>query len=390
MPGRSEKSVKTASQPAQVQKNTAKFCNFSLRHFTYSFVWIRVELRDTHLFIHGFITGPFVAQTQIDLVESMFAFAFPTCRLMVNFIPVLLAVLSGTGHLTLVGQQTPQKAGPAPIPRNPELEELRHTHELVFGGSVEIQGITSPLTVENHARNWVEIQITRKAFNRELFQTNPIQISGTDQSLVIQQSPTEPLPPELTQQVTIRLPFHLHLTIKKVNGPVKLNGLANETQLKEIQGSVTCDKVNGPLDINQVQGDLSMSFGTFPDISHPRIFIEDVSGNTSLRLATTDQVQVKGTVVLGGVSSEVADLAMEKQEALSSFIAHQGEPRILVSLVHLKGRVMFVSINDPPAKINRELLSAPMTYKRTQPTQNQFFIAHNFFNLYTNRTLSGP
>lgn len=309
---------------------------------------------------------------------------------MVNFISVLLAVLSGTGHLTLVGQQPPQKAGPAPLPRKPELEELRHTHELVFGGSVEIQGITSPLTVENHARNWIEIHITRKAFNRELFRINPIQISGTDQSLVIQQSPSEPLPPELTQQVIIRLPFHLHITIKKIMGPVRLNGLANETQLKEIQGTVTCEKVNGPLDITQVMGDLSLSFGTFPDVSQPRIFIEDVSGNTSLRLAATDQVQVKGTVVLGGVSSEVADLTLEKQEALSSFVAHQGEARILVSLVHLKGRVMFVSVEDPPAKINRELLSAPMTYKWTQPTQNQFFIAHNFINLHTNRTLPGP
>jgi hypothetical protein len=331
-----------------------------------------------------------VAQTQIDLVESMFAFAFPKCLLMVNFISVLLAVLSSTGHLTLVCQQTPQKTRPVPIPSKPELEELRNTHELVFGGSVEIQGITSPLTVETHARNWVEIHITRKAFNRKLFRINPIQISGTAESLVIQQSPSDPLPPELTQQVSIRLPFHLHLTIKKVIGPVRLNGLANEAQLKEIQGTVTCEKVNGPLDIAQVMGDLSLSFGTFPDVSQPRIFIEDVSGNTSVRLAATDQVQVKGTVVLGGVSSEVAGLAMEKQEAVSSFVAQQGEPRILVSLVNLKGRVRFVSVDDPPVKINRELFSAPMTYKRTQPKQNQPFIAHNFFNLHINRTLSGP
>lgn len=321
----------------------------------------------------------------------MFVSAFPKCLHMVKLIPVVVAVLSGAGYPALVDAQTPQKPPKsAPISKKPELEELRHTHELVFGGSVEIQGITSSLTVENHARNWVEIHVTRQAPQQQFFRINPIQISGTDQSLIIQQSPSEPLPPELTQQVIIRLPFHLHLTIKKVSGSVRLNSLANKTQLKEIQGSVICEKVNGPLDIAQVSGDLSLSFGTFPDISQPRIFIEDITGSTSLRLAATDQIQVKGTVVLGGVSSEVAHLTMEKQEALSSFVAQQGEPRILVSLVHLKGRVTFVSINDQPAKINRELLSAPMTYKRTQPTQNQIFIAHNFFNLHTHRTLSGP
>lgn len=321
----------------------------------------------------------------------MLVSAFPKCLRMVKLIPVVVAVLCSAGHPALACSPIPQKPPkPAPIPKKPELEELRHTHELVFGGSVEIQGIISPLTVENHARNWVEVHVTRQAPQQELFRFNPIHISGTDESLVIRQSPSEPLPPELTQQVIIRLPFHLHLTLKKVIGPVKLNNLANETKLKEIEGNVTCEKVNGPLDITQVKGDLSLSFGTFPDISQPRIFIEEVSGNTSLHLAGADQIQVKGTVILGGVNSEVSGLTLEKQDALSSFVAQQGEPRILVSLVHLKGRVTFVSVNDQPAKINRELLSAPMTYKRTQPTQNQTFIAHNFFNLHTHRTLSGP
>ena len=231
-----------------------------------------------------------------------------------------------------------------------ERDEINQTYELTPGARVEVSSIRGGVEIVTGETATAEVQIIRTARTRADLEYHKIEVEHTANSLVVRgvQEPEDRRGRnvQVNQQVILKLPRQIDLTVSSISGSLKAGDVDGQTYVSSISGSVNIGNVGRKLRVSSVSGSLEVgNVGAEARVT-------SISGD--LRLG-----QVNGsldvTSVSGGVNATLMSLSPEgihiKSVSGSVEIGFKSEVNADFNAEHISGQVY---LNVPNVTRDRE------------------------------------
>ena len=224
-------------------------------------------------------------------------------------------------------------------------EEIRQTYQLEAGASVEVRGINGQVTIETADTTTAEVYILRTATNQTDLETHRVTITATPTSLVIQGENDRGgfwqrlWHGEVKQQVTLKLPRSIALTVKGVNGPVRAEEVTGALAVSGINGKVEMAQTNGYSEISGVNGSVTISV---KQLGEKGIRIKGINGTVELRFADKVNADVEARGVNGRVKADLPDVEVQGETERSKYNARIGAGGAPINVSGVNGSVRLV------------------------------------------------
>lgn len=221
-------------------------------------------------------------------------------------------------------------------------EEMRQTYQLSPGANVEVRGINGQVEIETADTTTAEVYILRTANNQADLETRKVTITATPTSLVIQ-GEKEPggfwqrlWHGEVKQQVTLKVPRQIALTVKGVNGPVRAGEVTGALQISGVNGRVESAQTGGYSEVSGVNGSVTISIR---QIGEKGIRVKGINGAVELRFADKLNADVEARGINGRVKAELPDVVVQGEQERSKFNARIGTGGAPITVSGVNGSV---------------------------------------------------
>lgn len=224
-------------------------------------------------------------------------------------------------------------------------EEIRQTYQLEAGASVEVRGINGQVNIETSDTTTAEVYILRTASNQTDLETRKVTITATPTSLVIQGENDRGgfwqrlWHGDVKQQVTLKLPRSIALTVKGVNGPVKAEEVTGALTVGGINGKVEMAQTNGYSEISGVNGSVTISV---KQLGEKGIRIKGINGAVELRFADKVNADLEARGINGRVKADLPDVEVQGEAERSKFNARIGAGGVPINVTGVNGSVRLV------------------------------------------------
>jgi hypothetical protein len=224
-------------------------------------------------------------------------------------------------------------------------EEIRQTYQLSAGANVEVRGINGQVTIETSDTTTAEVYILRTASNEADLETRKVTITATPTSLVIQGENDRGgfwqrlWHGEVKQQVTLKLPRSIALTVKGVNGPVKAGEVTGALSVSGINGKVEMAQTNGYSEISGVNGSVIISV---KQLGEKGIRIKGINGAVELRFTDKVNADFEARGINGRVKADLPDVEVQGEAERSKFNARIGTGGVPINVSGVNGSVRLV------------------------------------------------
>nr|MBA2340329.1 hypothetical protein [Pyrinomonadaceae bacterium] len=143
----------------------------------------------------------------------------------------------------------------------PERDEIRQSHRLAPGASVEVASINGSVTIETSNTDAAEILVVRSARNREDLQRRKVIIEATPQSLVVRGEKEErnSWRSDVRQRVVLRVPRRIELMVRGINGRVGVGEIDGAVRLSGINGRVEVAQAVGYSEVSGINGSVKLT-----------------------------------------------------------------------------------------------------------------------------------
>ena len=216
----------------------------------------------------------------------------------------------------------------------PERDDFRQSYQLPAGASVSVSGINGSVTIETTDSNTAEVHIIRCSDNKESLEYRKVIIEQTTTGLVIRgQNDQDHHDVKVKQQVFLKLPHQVNLSVNGVNGSVTTGNLEGPVKISGINGKVNVGAASDRADISGVNGSVSFS------ISHLReggINVKGINGKVEIMFSSEVNADLDMHGINGKISTELNNLSVQgkiSRDSLSGKIG-SGGPRINISGVN--------------------------------------------------------
>ena len=219
-----------------------------------------------------------------------------------------------------------------------ERDEFNQTYQLAPGARVEVSSIRGRVAITTTDSTTAEVQIIRTARNRADLEYHKIEVSQTDNGLVVRgvQEPEDRRRQsiQVNHQVILKLPRRIELTVSSVSGSLKAGDVDGQVHVSSISGSANIGNVGGKLQVSSVSG--SLEAGNVGAEAR----VNSISGNVRLG-------QVNGSLevssVSGTLNAALLSLSPEgiqiKSVSGSVEIAFKSDVNADFSAEHISGEV---------------------------------------------------
>lgn len=224
-------------------------------------------------------------------------------------------------------------------------EEIRQTYQLSAGANVEVRGINGQVDIETSDTTTAEVSILRTASNQTDLETRKVTITATPTSLVIQGEKDQGglwqrlWHGEVKQQVTLKLPRAVALTVKGVNGPVRAGEVTGALQVSGVNGKVQMAQTNGYSEISGVNGSVTISV---KQLGEKGIRIKGINGAVELRFADKVNADVEARGINGRVKAELPDVTVQGESERSKYNARIGAGGAPINVSGVNGSIRLV------------------------------------------------
>ena len=221
-------------------------------------------------------------------------------------------------------------------------EEIRQTYQLTSGANVEVRGINGQVEIETADTTTAEVYILRTASNQTDLETRKVTITATPTSLVIQGEKDAGgfwqrlWHGEVKQQVTLKVPRQIALTIKGVNGPVRAGEVTGAVQISGVNGRVESAQTGGYSEVSGVNGSVTINIR---QLGEKGIRIRGINGTVELRFADKLNADVEARGINGRVKAELPDVVIQGEQERSKFNARIGTGGSPISVSGVNGSV---------------------------------------------------
>ena len=138
------------------------------------------------------------------------------------------------------------------------------------------------------------------------------------------------------EEVTIKAPRQIALTLKGINGGVTSGDIDGALEVKGVNGRVDLGQANQTATISGVNGNISVGFNSLGD-SGARL--SGVNGNLELKLGAGVNAQLTAKGMNGNVRSEIPDVTIENEEHGSRYSARIGTGGAPLTISGINGNV---------------------------------------------------
>lgn len=221
-------------------------------------------------------------------------------------------------------------------------EEIRQNYQLSPGANVEVRGINGPVVIETADTNTAEVYILRTAKNQTDLDNSKITITATPTRLLIQGEKNSGSfwqriwHGEVKQQVTLKVPREIALTVKGVNGTVRAGEVTGAVEINGINGKVETAQAVGYAEISGVNGRVTVAIR---QLGEKGIRIKGINGAVELRFSDKLNADLDAHGINGKVSADMPDVTVQGEPGRSNYSARIGAGGAPVTLNGINGSV---------------------------------------------------
>jgi len=243
-------------------------------------------------------------------------------------------------------------------------EEIRKSFELQPGTRIEIAGINGKVDVQTSDMKTAEVYVMRTGESRDSLNRREVTVEQTAAGLVIKGRQVSHgfwehlFGTKATEDVTIKAPRAIALTIRGVNGRVTTGDVDGAIAAKGINGEVELGDANESAEITGINGNVSVGLNK---LGNTGARVSGINGNIELRLGAGLNADLTAKGMNGNVRSESSDVRVDKDEYGSHYSAKIGSGGSLITISGINGNV----------RLTRAMVAANPNDKKTTDTKGE-------------------
>jgi len=223
-----------------------------------------------------------------------------------------------------------------------ERDEFRQTYQIAPGAPVRVSGINGRVDVETTGGSTAEVHIVRSARTRADLEHRKVIVEQPGGGLIIRGEKESGVSdhgrrPEVRQQVTLRVPRNIDLTVSGVNGRTTVGEVDGPVKLSGINGRVEVGQARGYTDISGINGSVGM---TITQLGERGIQISGVNGSVNLKFGETLNADLSVTGINGAVNTEgLPNVTLQGKISRNNFNARIGSGGTPINVSGVNGSV---------------------------------------------------
>src|SRR2546423_3093528 len=220
-------------------------------------------------------------------------------------------------------------------------DEIRKSFQLQPGARVEVRDINGSVEVQTSDTKTAEVYVLRTGNSREALNRREIIVEQVTSGLVVRGQQSRRLgfwehlfghPPN--EQVTIKAPRQIALTLTGVNGRVSSGDIEGALELRGVNGKVELGQARTSIQISGVNGNIGVGMKQLGDGGAR---LSGVNGNIELRLSKDLNADLTARGMNGKLRSDIPEVNVEKDDHGSRYAAHIGNGGAPITVNGIKG-----------------------------------------------------
>ena len=222
-----------------------------------------------------------------------------------------------------------------------ERDEFRQSYQIAAGAPVRVSGINGRVDVETAGGSTAEVHIVRSARTRQDLEYRKIIVEQPGGGLVVrgekENDSNRGERREVRQQVTLRVPRNIDLSVSGVNGRTTVGEVDGPVKLSGINGRVEVGQARGYTDISGINGSVGM---TIAQLGERGIQISGVNGRVELKFADTLNADLSVTGINGAVDTQgLPNVTIQGRVSRNNFNARIGAGGTPITVSGVNGSV---------------------------------------------------
>ena len=222
-------------------------------------------------------------------------------------------------------------------------DEIRKSFQLQPGDHVEIQGINGPVTIETSDTKTAEVYVLRTANSNDALSRREVVVEQTAIGLSVRgrEARHTGLWDHLfgrnsNEQVTIKAPRQIALSIRGVNGHVTTGDITGSLEARGINGRVQLGSASDFADLAGINGNITVGL---EELGERGARLSSINGNIELRLGAALNADLTAKGMNGNMRSEIPEVTVEKQQFARQYSARIGKGGTPVTMSGINGNV---------------------------------------------------
>ena len=189
-----------------------------------------------------------------------------------------------------------------------EREEIHQNYQLSVNTRVEVAGINGPVEIETGAGTTAEAHIVRSARTREELAYHRITVEHTPGSIMVRGERENERDRENSRQAKVRqrvrlvLPRQVDLTVRGVNGRLRVGEIDGPLRVSGINGAVEVAHAASLSELSGINGSVGL---TIKELGASGMRISGINGRIELRFTSELNADLSVSGINGQVSTEL-------------------------------------------------------------------------------------
>lgn len=221
-------------------------------------------------------------------------------------------------------------------------DETRKTFDLKPGARVEVQGINGFVEIQTSDTKTAEVFVRRTGDNPSALRRKELIVEQTSDGIIVRSKRAHVglwdhlFGSDPKEEVTIKAPRDIALSIKGVNGRVSSGDIDGALEIKGINGRVEIGLVNESAQVGGINGSVSLGLRRLDERGAR---LSGINGGIELKLATGLNADLSTKGMNGNVRSEISDVTVNKDDHWSRYSARIGSGGAPIELSGINGNV---------------------------------------------------
>lgn len=226
----------------------------------------------------------------------------------------------------------------------PERDEFRQSYSLAPGAQVEVKGMNGSVTIETAETSTGEVHVVRSARNREDLEFRKVIVEQVGNRLVVRGENEDRgwgRKAEVRQQVSLKLPRRIDLSIHGINGGVKSGPIDGQGSISGINGKVEVAQVGGIAKLSGINGSVVV---TVARLGEQGMKISGINGRVDVQFASDLNAEIHASGINGKVDTDLPTTQLTEWDR-SNFKARIGAGGPTISVSGVNGRVSLKKVS---------------------------------------------
>jgi hypothetical protein len=221
-------------------------------------------------------------------------------------------------------------------------DETRKTFDLKPGALVEVQGINGFVEIQTSDTKTAEVFVRRTGDTPSALTRKALIVEQTSDGIIVRSKREHVglwdhlFGRDPKEEVTIKAPRDIALSIKGVNGRVSSGDVDGALEIKGINGRVEIGLVNQSAQIGGINGSITLGLRR---LDEKGARLNGINGGVELKLASGLNADLSAKGMNGNVRSEISDVTVDKDEHWTRYSARIGDGGAPIELSGINGNV---------------------------------------------------